>query len=120
MDISDGLVGDLRKLCEASGVAAVVDLAKVPVHPALREAFPERTQDLALYGGEDYELLFCATPDLFRAVGDRLRTLDLAPATAIGEIVAGEAGQVWLRDKGGQSPAPAFGGYDAFGKQAAR
>lgn len=116
MDISDGLVGDLKKLCLASGTAAVLDPARVPLPPALCAAFPDQACALALYGGEDYELLFCAAPNVFAAAGERLHDSGLAPATAVGEIVAGPPGQVWLRDAAGRRTEPAGGGYDAFAR----
>jgi thiamine-monophosphate kinase len=65
MDLSDGLAKDLSRLCEASGVGARVELARVPVAEALRRAAGFLEVDpleLALGGGEDYELL--ATIDL--------------------------------------------------------
>jgi thiamine-monophosphate kinase len=55
LDLSDGLSTDLAHLCAESGVAAEVDAALVPTHPAA-------TLDQALHGGEDYELLFAAPP----------------------------------------------------------
>jgi thiamine-monophosphate kinase len=69
MDLSDGLSSDLRHLCEASEVAAVVELSCLPLHPlAVRrcgtgtDAALALALDLALSGGEDYELLFSARP----------------------------------------------------------
>jgi thiamine-monophosphate kinase len=65
MDLSDGLAKDLSRLCLASGVGARVELARVPVAEALTDAagFLEvEPLELALGGGEDYELL--ATIDL--------------------------------------------------------
>ena len=61
MDISDGLADDLSKLCLASNVSAKIFLNEVPVHSLLKKSFPETYNELALYGGEDYELLFTAT-----------------------------------------------------------
>ena len=55
IDLSDGLSTDLNHLCEESGVAAEVDAASLPIHPAASQA-------QALNGGEDYELLFTAEP----------------------------------------------------------
>ena len=55
IDLSDGLSTDLRHLCVASGVGAEVEEALLPVHPL---AAGERGLELALNGGEDYELLF--------------------------------------------------------------
>jgi thiamine-monophosphate kinase len=65
MDLSDGLSSDLRHLCEASEVAAAVELSRLPLHPLAvrREGVGrEAALDLALNGGEDYELLFAARP----------------------------------------------------------
>lgn len=55
LDLSDGLSTDLAHLCEESRVAAEVDSAALPIHPSA-------TLDQALHGGEDYELLFTASP----------------------------------------------------------
>jgi thiamine-monophosphate kinase len=59
MDVSDGLVGDLRKLCAASGVAADIEVARVPLSDAARQAQacdPELIET-ALTGGDDYEVV---------------------------------------------------------------
>ena len=111
MDISDGLVSDLSKLCKASGVAATLRTQDIPVHPALREAFPQRYMDMALAGGEDYQLLFTAPGELMR------RVLPVLPPTAtiIGEIVRGEVGQVTVVDSNtGESLSIPRGGWDHF------
>jgi thiamine-monophosphate kinase len=64
IDISDGLSSDLRHLCEESGLAAEIDAPAIPVHPMARLAeaacWAPSAFDLALHGGEDYELLFTA------------------------------------------------------------
>jgi thiamine-monophosphate kinase len=64
MDVSDGLAGDLAKLCRASGVGAVVEVPLVPLSPAAREAVARAPELLttALTGGDDYEAL-CAVSD---------------------------------------------------------
>ncbi len=90
IDLSDGLSLDLHRLCAASGVAAEID--RVPI---LRGSTEER----ALHGGEDYELLF--TLPKGAAV--------LNGVTRIGRVVRGTPGQVYFR--GGLLAAR---GYDHF------
>ncbi len=68
IDISDGLVLDLWRMCQASGVGATVELDQVPVHPdahRLARGAPERGSPLhhALYDGEDFELLVALSPE---------------------------------------------------------
>ena len=84
MDISDGLVEDLGKLCKASGVGAVVCSDAVPTDAFLRHAYLDDWLLLALSGGEDYELLFTAPPNVM----DNLVNDTEATATDIGYIVA--------------------------------
>lgn len=64
IDISDGPSTDLAHLCEESGLAAEVDAAAIPIHPLALAAARQRRDcsalNLALHGGEDYELLFTA------------------------------------------------------------
>lgn len=63
IDVSDGLVQDLDHLCEASGVGAQIDLARLPLdrsHAALAAELGVDPWVVALTGGEDYELLFAA------------------------------------------------------------
>ena len=65
IDISDGLSGDLRHICEESHVGVELDLGTLPLSPACRAYAAARKLDpvnLALTGGEDYELLFTVSP----------------------------------------------------------
>ncbi len=83
IDVSDGLVADLTKLCEASGVGADLDVDAVPLSDAIVERFGrDRAVDFALTGGDDYELCFTAPA----GTDDHL-----AWATAIGIITTGNA-----------------------------
>jgi len=70
IDLSDGLARDLHRLCRASGTGAVVETATLPVDsglPALAE-LPTSPLDLALFGGEDYGLLFAVPPERLGAM----------------------------------------------------
>jgi thiamine-monophosphate kinase len=66
IDLSDGLSGDLAHVCTASGVGALIEAEALPLSAAAR-AYAETSRtappDLALAGGEDYELLFTIPPD---------------------------------------------------------
>lgn len=81
IDVSDGLAGDLAKLARASGVSAVVDLPSVPLSDAAHAAIAldPRLFETAITGGDDYEILFVAAPEIAPPAG----------ASRIGEMVAG-------------------------------
>lgn len=89
MDISDGLAGDIAKLCAASGVGARIDTALLPISDDLRTAAEALGQDatqMALLGGEDLELLLVVPPE--SAVQVRAMVEDTGIAcTQVGEIV---------------------------------
>ena len=110
MDISDGLADDLGKLCRASELSARLFTDRIPVHPLLRQAFPLDYLDLALYGGEDYLLLFTADSELMAQV------MPLLPkgAATIGEITSGCPGQVVLVDAAGAEMVASPGGWDHY------
>jgi thiamine-monophosphate kinase len=92
IDLSDGVATDLGHICRASGVGARIPAATAPVSPKVQAAAPLLAVDpldLALKGGEDYQLLFTAppanTPDLFQAFA----RAGLPPPLPLGEIIAG-------------------------------
>jgi thiamine-monophosphate kinase len=85
LDLSDGLSSDLARLCEASGVGAMVEAASLPL---------ESTLDDALHGGEDFELLFTAPPNVVFNLPDELAAIGL---TCIGEITDDAPSRLLLR-----------------------
>jgi thiamine-monophosphate kinase len=82
IDVSDGLVGDLVKILEASGAGAELDLQRLPLSQELLEAVGrEQALEYAMGGGDDYELCFTLPESLLpQAIG--------AQVTAIGLITA--------------------------------
>ena len=68
IDVSDGLSTDLTHICEESGLSAEVDASAIPVHRMAMEAehrgWAASAMELAFNGGEDYELLFTAAPEM--------------------------------------------------------
>lgn len=86
IDISDGLLADLNHICRASKVGAQIDADRVPVEPAVKTAFGDKALELALTGGEDYELLFTASAEVI----EKVKQAAHCPISAIGEITAGE------------------------------
>lgn len=73
IDISDGLVADLRHVCEASAVGARVDLASLPLPTQVAAVCAAGDWHTALAGGDDYELLFALAPDVVDEVLTRCR-----------------------------------------------
>jgi thiamine-monophosphate kinase len=115
MDLSDGLMGDLPKILEASDVAAMIDARDIPVAAAVRALFPNDWLELAMRGGEDYELLFTAPrakwPELAEAAEE---TGDVV--TAIGEVLAseGRGHTITVRGLDGTRTVVAPGAFDHF------
>ncbi len=100
LDVSDGLVGDLGHIAQASGVAAEIEAGAVPLSPAARAALSSDPALLPglLSGGDDYELLFSAAPERAGELADLAQALDL-PLAPIGRLVAGSGVRV-LDQKG--------------------
>ena len=109
MDVSDGLMADLAKLCYASGVAAQVSAHRLPITPALSHHFPKTHRQKALSGGEDYVLLFTAPPDTMDRVIDRI-----PDAAVIGQVTDGDPGQVTVLDENGKNVTPTQSGWDHY------
>lgn len=103
IDITDGLLRDLDRLCSASGVGAALrdDTLFAVTDPAAGKGKPGR--DLALHGGEDYALLFTA-PASWRP----------QKAYYLGDVVAGEG--VRMIDADGAETELSVGGFDHFSR----
>jgi thiamine-monophosphate kinase len=101
MDVSDGLAGDLAKLCAASGVSAAIDAVSIPLSPAASALLARGTIGIEqlIAGGDDYEIL-CAIPtDRLDAFTETARQAGVA-ATPIGTLIAGSATPAFLDEKG--------------------
>ncbi|MBR0983335.1 thiamine-phosphate kinase [Bradyrhizobium liaoningense] len=101
MDVSDGLAGDLTKLCAASGVSATVDVASLPLSAAAASLVARKVVgvETLLAGGDDYEVLCTVPPAQADALIAAGRAAGLA-ITAIGTIVAGKQGPRFLDGQG--------------------
>jgi len=115
IDISDGLIGDLGHLLKASAVGAVVTTDWISdsaaVSPALQSLPMSKRLDMALAGGDDYELLFTAAPDQAHAVQEAANDCDIA-VTCIGRISAAQGLQVL--DSHGMPISRRFASFDHF------
>ena len=103
IDLSDGLAGDLGHICRQSGVGAKIFVEKIPVDRNLAEAAPADAEilNLAIAGGEDFELLFTVRP----ADAERIRELSLNGSvnlSHIGEITS-SAGKIEVVSADGSS-----------------
>ncbi|RJG51551.1 thiamine-phosphate kinase [Motilimonas pumila] len=88
IDISDGLAQDLQHILDSSGCGAVVDLEKIPVHEHLKDLSFEQQIQLALAGGDDYELLF-SVPEEKKSLLQSVQQQSGVPLTCIGRLQAG-------------------------------
>ena len=108
IDLSDGLSSDLNRLCAASDVGALIDASLLPIDERVTELCGRRALDplqLALHGGEDFELLFTVNAD----DANRLpRRVDGVGIKRIGQITAAfegvkisEGSRIWELKPGG-------------------
>lgn len=115
LDLSDGLALDLSRLCEESGAGARVRLEYVPLTPGLEELralMDVEPLDLALHGGEDYELLAAMPRDAVEPAREVLLERFRTQLTEIGEITEG-AGVIAVGDDGSEDPLEPKG-WDHF------
>jgi thiamine-monophosphate kinase len=108
IDLSDGLSSDLNRLCDASGVGALIDSSLLPIDNRVVELCGRRALDplqLALHGGEDFELLFTVKPDIVARLPRRVDGVEIkrigAMTNAIEGIKISEGPRVWDLKPGG-------------------
>lgn len=90
MDVSDGLVGDLAKLCDVSGVSARIEAKTLPLSAGARRALssePALIETVAT-GGDDYEILCTIAPDRIEGFREFATAANIG-VTEIGEILEG-------------------------------
>ncbi|MGH7384531.1 MAG: thiamine-phosphate kinase [Candidatus Rokuibacteriota bacterium] len=115
MDCSDGLATDLGHVCRESAVGARVQLDRVPVAGAARDAaraLGHDAREWAVSGGEDYELLLTCDPAAAEGLAAALSAATGTALTVIGRI-EGSAGEIAFVDAEG-APAATRGGYEHF------
>jgi thiamine-monophosphate kinase len=108
IDISDGLIADLNQISKVSKVGARIEAERVPVEPMVKANFGEGALEMALSGGEDYELLFTAKAEVI----DKVKQAASCPITVIGEIVAGKG--VTVVDRQGKLIKLGKAGWEHF------
>jgi thiamine-monophosphate kinase len=107
MDVSDGLAGDLAKLCAASGVSAVIDVPGIPLSAAAAAVLEACAvgMEALVSGGDDYEIL-CAIPeDGFEAFAQAADTAGVA-VSSIGTVIAETSAPKFLDAQGRDLPLP--------------
>jgi thiamine-monophosphate kinase len=110
IDVSDGLVGDLRHVLKRSGVGATLQLDRLPRSDVLASQPDAMQVECLLCGGDDYELLFTAPPEQRDEV-QRAGVASGVPVTRIGQIEAGD--HLRVLDRQGQA-LDAAAGFDHF------
>lgn len=102
IDLSDGVASDVKRLSEQSRIGARIYSESIPLSSEMREmaeSLGEDPLDFALYGGEDYELLFTVRKEDLKRL-EKLKAKLKTPLSCIGEIVGLEEGiHLVLKDK---------------------
>ena len=103
MDVSDGLAGDLTKLCAVSAVSAVIDLPLIPLSDVARDLISRGITGIEtlIAGGDDYEILCTVAADRVEAFTHAAQRAGVALHT-IGMVVAGTRAPKILDGQGGE------------------
>jgi thiamine-monophosphate kinase len=113
IDISDGFLADLRHISQMSRVSARVDVDRIPIYPPVREAYGDKALEMALSGGEDYELLFTGAASHI----EKIQAEATCPVTVVGEITGVSPGEINLFDSSGKPVTIQQSGWEHFKKQ---
>jgi thiamine-monophosphate kinase len=116
VDLSDGLAGDACHLAAASGVAVLLVPELLPVHPSARRRSRPRTLEIALGGGEDYELCFTAPVGAVEPHAAAFRRAFGVRLSCVGRLGGGDG--VWFVDAEGHRTSPGIDGWQHFGGDA--
>jgi thiamine-monophosphate kinase len=112
IDVSDGLLQDLGHICRASGIGATIEHERLPLSRAFLELAGNSGTALALNGGEDYELLFCARRR-HRARIEKLSASAQVRITRIGRCVTAAQG-ITILESAGKALSLQLKGHDHF------
>lgn len=116
IDVSDGLGADLGHVCESSKVGARIFEEKIPISDAVREIAGKTGRnlwELAVNGGEDYELMFTAPKSTVDSIISSVKQETGTDVTVIGEILPETEGK-WLALKNGKTIQLPVEGWDHF------
>jgi thiamine-monophosphate kinase len=107
MDVSDGLAGDLAKLCAASGVSAAIDAQSVPLSGAARSLSSRGAVGIEsiVSGGDDYEILCTISENRFEAFAEAAKLAGV-PVTSIGTVIAGSSVPRFIDGQGTEMALP--------------
>ncbi len=107
MDVSDGLAGDLAKLCAASGVSAVIDAPSIPLSAPAASLLARGIVGIEaiVSGGDDYEILCAIAENRFEAFTQAAAVAGVA-VTLIGTVMAGTSAPRFLDGQGRDIPLP--------------
>lgn len=117
IDISDGLAGDLNHICDDSSVGAEIFEGNIPYPEKMDEitdTISKNKIDLALHGGEDYELLFTMKPRTPWQIIEKIGTETKTKMTEIGKILSKEKGFHIITEQNRRLPLQPKG-WDHFG-----
>ncbi len=118
MDVSDGLAGDLAKLCAASGVSAAIDAPSIPLSASAAKLLARRIVGIEaiVAGGDDYEILCTIPEDRLEAFAEAARLAAVA-VTSIGTVIAGTSVPRFLDAQGSAIALPrlSYSHFQDFG-----